>query len=193
MWKRGSSPKQKIYNSDMDGLAIIISGNTATKNVSTGDYVLVENSTISGVTDGGYKAAANVSAGTAFTSANLTALSKGAANAIGADVATLNSKIENTWADYGNRSGVNALKALNGEYTPSSNGFLVVVVQQSSTSSVLHYQLSIGLSVIADVQIGVGANDIQTLVVPCKKNLTFKVTACDNFYNQNLLYFVPLG
>lgn len=82
---------------------------------------------------------------------------------------------------------------MNGEYTPTNNGFLVVVVQQSSSNTVLHYQLSIGASVIADVQIGAGANDIQTLVVPCKKNTTFKVTACDNFYNANLLYFVPLG
>ena len=93
MFVPGAKPKMKTHNSDMDGLAIVIRGNKAAKNVSSGDYVLVENSTISGIADGGYKAAANVSAGTAFTSANLTPLSKGAVTQIGEDVATLNSKI----------------------------------------------------------------------------------------------------
>jgi len=82
-----------IHNSDMDGLAIIINGNKASKNVSTGDYVLVENSTISGIADGGYKALSNVSAGTAFAASDLSALTKGAVTLIGEDVAILNGKI----------------------------------------------------------------------------------------------------
>ena len=82
MWKMGPAPRQKNHDTSMDGLAIVIRGNKATKNVSTGDLVLVENSTISGVSDGGYKALSSVSAGTAFTSANLSALSKGAVNAL---------------------------------------------------------------------------------------------------------------
>ena len=85
--KLAPGPKQKEHNSSMDGLAIVIRGNKATKNVATGDLVLVERSTISGVTDGGYKALANVSAGTAFTSANLSALSNGGLNALNDQIA----------------------------------------------------------------------------------------------------------
>ena len=89
MWKMGPAPRQKNHDTSMDGLAIVIRGNKATKNVSTGDLVLVENSTISGVSDGGYKALSSVSAGTAFTSANLSALSKGAVNALSDQIANM--------------------------------------------------------------------------------------------------------
>ena len=89
MWKMGPAPRQKNHDTSMDGLAIVIRGNKATKNVSTGDLVLVENSTISGVSDGGYKALSSVSAGTAFTSANLSALSKGAVNALSDQIANI--------------------------------------------------------------------------------------------------------
>ena len=94
MWKMGPAPRQKNHDTFMDGLAIVIRGNKATKNVSTGDLVLVENSTISGVSDGGYKALSSVSAGTAFTSANLSALSKGAVNALSDHIETIESSIK---------------------------------------------------------------------------------------------------
>ena len=70
-------------------VGIVVTGDTAAVNVSTGQYVIVQDSTISGITDGLYKAAANVSAGTPFVSANLTAVSGG----LGAEVSSLSDQI----------------------------------------------------------------------------------------------------
>ena len=76
-----------------DELGIVIDGNTASINVTSGQYVIVKDSTISGVTDGLYKSTANVSAGNAFTSADLTAQSNGGLNAIADHVRNVESKI----------------------------------------------------------------------------------------------------
>lgn len=75
-------------------LAILVSGNTAAVNVTAGQYVVVHGSTITGVSDGLYTAVNNVSSGTPFTAADLSAVSAGGLNDLGAKVATLNSKIE---------------------------------------------------------------------------------------------------
>ena len=52
-------------------LAIVVDGNTATQNITAGNYVVVRNSTIAGITDGLYVAVNNVSANTPLTSADL--------------------------------------------------------------------------------------------------------------------------
>lgn len=78
--------------STRNGVAVTIEGNKASVNVTSGQYVIVQNSTISGITDGAYKATANVTAGTAFTSGNLTAVSGGVANSLSDQIATVNSK-----------------------------------------------------------------------------------------------------
>lgn len=52
-------------------IAIVVTGNTATMNITAGDFVVVVASTISGITDGLYRAVNNVSAGVALTSADL--------------------------------------------------------------------------------------------------------------------------
>ena len=69
------------------GVAIIVNGNTSTKNISAGDFVLVVNSTITNITDGMYKAVNSVSAGTTITSSNLsnTDTGKGGLNALRAE------------------------------------------------------------------------------------------------------------
>ena len=51
--------------------AIIVDGNTASIDVGDGDYVIVKNSTISGITDGLYRTNDAVLAGVSFTSSNL--------------------------------------------------------------------------------------------------------------------------
>ena len=65
-------------------LAIIVTGNTSTKNISAGDYVLLKESTISGCPDGVYIATANVSAGTSLGASDLSGAttSNGALNAL---------------------------------------------------------------------------------------------------------------
>ena len=81
----GTSPRKKL-DAASDNLAVIVSGDTASVNVSTGDYVLVVGSTIANVDDGLYIANSGVTAGTPFVSSNLTATSKGGLNALKGDL-----------------------------------------------------------------------------------------------------------
>ena len=72
----------EFVNSIQESIGIVIDGDTADVNVTSGQYVILRNSTIAGKTDGIYTAANNVSSGTAFVSADLTAVPKGRLNAI---------------------------------------------------------------------------------------------------------------
>ena len=67
-----------------DEIAIVITGDTATQNIETGNFVVVKDSTISGITDGLYRAVNNISANTPVTSADLDGSStgKGGLNAL---------------------------------------------------------------------------------------------------------------
>lgn len=85
---RDISDNMSILDAAAGQLDIIINGNTASVNVITGQYVTLINSTITGATDGLYKASSNVSAGVAFTSSNLTPVTSGALN-------ELNNRIDN--------------------------------------------------------------------------------------------------
>lgn len=76
-----TSIDQTITNIEND-IAIIINGSTSAKNVTAGQYVLVQNSGMTGVNDGLYIANTTVSAGTPFTSAYLDAVSNGGLNSI---------------------------------------------------------------------------------------------------------------
>ena len=84
-----SSLQNKIDSLSSD-IAIIIDGNqtTHTGGAAIGEFVLVRNSTISGITDGLYKATQAIPANTAITSAYLSAVDGGGLN-------ELNGKINN--------------------------------------------------------------------------------------------------
>ena len=66
--------------------APIVNGNKSTTGAAAGEYVLVRNSSITGITDGAYKAAQAIPANTVIDSTYLTAITGGIAN-------DLNSKI----------------------------------------------------------------------------------------------------
>lgn len=78
-------------NSTQSDIAIIIEGNqtTHTGGAAVGEYVIIRNSTISGITDGLYKAVQAIPANTVIDSTYLAAVDGG----IGSEVATINSKI----------------------------------------------------------------------------------------------------
>ena len=78
---------QKISNIE-EGIAIVINGNTAAVNVLAGQYVYVKGSTITGITDGLYKAVNAIVSGTAFTSADLdnTDTATGGLNALNSNI-----------------------------------------------------------------------------------------------------------
>ena len=59
-------------NVTADMLGIVIKGNSTPIGASAGYYVIVKNSTISGITDGLYKAAQTIPANTAIDSTYLT-------------------------------------------------------------------------------------------------------------------------
>ena len=63
-------------------MAPIVNGNKCVAGASAGDYVLVRNSSITGITDGAYIAAQAIPANTAIDSTYLTAISGGALNSL---------------------------------------------------------------------------------------------------------------
>ena len=75
-----------------DGLAIVVDGDKTshTGGAAIGDYVLVKNSTITDIVDGGYKAAKAIPANTAIDKTYLTACSDGIANSLLDQIGTLN-------------------------------------------------------------------------------------------------------
>lgn len=77
---------------DQSDIAIIIDGNktTHTGGAAAGEFVLVRNSTISGITDGLYTATQEISANTAIDSTYLTAVDGGGLNAISDHIASPN-------------------------------------------------------------------------------------------------------
>lgn len=88
--RQGKALNDKI-NATQSDIAIIIEGNqtTHTGGVAVGQYVIVRNSTISGITDGLYKVVQAIPANTAITSAYLTAVDGGGLNAVNSRIATL--------------------------------------------------------------------------------------------------------
>lgn len=68
-------------------VAPIVNGNKSVTGAASGEYVLVRNSSITGITDGAYKAAQAIPANTTIDSTYLTAITGGALN-------DLNSKID---------------------------------------------------------------------------------------------------
>lgn len=81
-----------ITNIEND-IAILINVSTAAVNVTAGQYVLVQNSGMTGVQDGLYIANTAVPAGTPFTAAYLNAVSNGGLNAL--DAAKLSTNNQN--------------------------------------------------------------------------------------------------
>lgn len=76
-----------------EGLAIVVDGNKTshTGGAAIGDYVLVKNSTITDITDGGYTAAKAIPANTVIDKTYLTACSKGALNSLSEQIGNLES------------------------------------------------------------------------------------------------------
>lgn len=75
-------------------MAPIVNGNKSTVGAAIGEYVLVRNSSITGITDGAYTAAKAIPANTTIDSTYLTAVGTGGA------LNSLNSKLGWTYIDY---------------------------------------------------------------------------------------------
>lgn len=101
----------------MGDVAIVINGSTASQNVTTGQFVMVRNSTITGITDGLYTSTSNIPSGSIFTQADLIAETSGGLNTLFDQIAniakvktislTFNSSgyCDKTYTDFGYSSG----------------------------------------------------------------------------------------
>lgn len=79
---RTASDQDSIDATQDAAIGIVITGKRPSIAVTTGQYVIVRNSTISGITDGLYTANAALSPSTDVTAANLTAVSGGGLNSL---------------------------------------------------------------------------------------------------------------
>ena len=83
---RTASDQDAIDSTQDAAIGIVITGKRPSIAVTAGQYVIVRNSTISGITDGLYKANAALSPSTNVTAANLTAVNDGGLNAVRSSV-----------------------------------------------------------------------------------------------------------
>ena len=101
---RTAAAQDSIDATQDAAIGVVITGKRPSMVVTAGQYVIVRNSTISGISDGLYTASASLSPSTDVTAANLTAVSNGGLNSI-------KSKIEDSgwqyptfntgWSNYG--------------------------------------------------------------------------------------------
>lgn len=84
--------------------APIVNGNKSTTGASAGEYVLVRNSSITGITDGAYKAAQAIPANTAIDSTYLTAITGGIANDLNSKFTPVGVSITLNTTDWSNNA-----------------------------------------------------------------------------------------
>lgn len=78
-----------VLAKNQDALGIIVDGNKAAVSATTGQYIILRNSTITGKTDGLYTAAKSIPANTAIDGTYLTAVSGGGLNALNGNIASI--------------------------------------------------------------------------------------------------------
>lgn len=78
-----------VMAKNQDALGIIVDGNKAAVSATTGQYIILRNSTITGKTDGLYTAAKSIPANTAIDGTYLTAVSGGGLNALNSNIQNL--------------------------------------------------------------------------------------------------------
>lgn len=107
-------------------LAIIVTGNTSTKNIKAGDYILLRESIISGCPDGVYIATANVSAGTSLGASDLSGSTtgNGALNALNSTVTQIDGNTTFTQV-----SSVNVSAGQTSQFQIVTSGWYILRIQ----------------------------------------------------------------
>ena len=105
---------------------------TASQNVSAGQYVIVKNSTITGITDGLYTSRYNISANTIFTASDLVAVTNGGLNDLLEDVTTLNDQIGTLNTVEETTANVATGRTLSKNYVRKYNRDIEVILQSDS-------------------------------------------------------------
>lgn len=85
---------ESYIDSLQNSIGIVLNGNTTSVPVTAGQYVIVENSTITGITDGLYKAVSAWDAGDTVTAAYLAVVTNGGLNELSNIIANTYAKID---------------------------------------------------------------------------------------------------
>lgn len=135
-------------------VAIVINGKRPSTTATAGQYVIVRNSTISGITDGLYTANTTLSPSTDVTAANLTSVNDGGLNSLGAYVT------EN-FAPYNQITvtGYSTYKMT----LPSLSGHFIFIVGSSLSRSAILYIVVQSSGVVAVEEIQKGTNFTYTV------------------------------
>lgn len=116
-------------------IAIIVNEDIANVNVSVGQYVLVMNSTITGISDGLYKVARAVTAGTSFVAADLSSTEGNVANELAKTMTGATSNADGVSGMVPAPSSANKDKYLRGDATwaiPTNTTYAVMTGASSS-------------------------------------------------------------
>lgn len=148
-----------------DMLGIVIDGNSTAIGASAGQYVIVKNSTITGITDGLYTAALAIPANTAIDATYLTAVSGGGLNA-------LNDSLQH-FPDYSNVIVYETHMTANTEYSMPADGF-VILYGYGGESRYMNFYIN-NNKVLGTYSILEGQKYAQ--MYPVRKNDILKVTA----------------
>lgn len=140
-------------------IGIVITGKRPSMAVTAGQYVIVRNSTISGIADGLYTANAALSPSTDVTAADLTAVSDGGLNSLGAHIADNFAPFNQLYV-----TGYSSYKMT----LPSLSGHFVFFVSSSLSRSAILYIVvqSSGAVAVEEIQKGnnfaytVGTNEV---------------------------------
>lgn len=131
-----------------DGLAVVVDGNKTSHvgGAAKDDYVLVKNSTITGVADGGYTAAKAIPANTVIDSTYLTACSKGIANSLSEQIVRIpnvSSFTNRSQIQVNPSSNVNDIKSYqvqtSGFYILYGDGATVLALSATNSLSTAYY------------------------------------------------------
>lgn len=164
-----------------DAIAVVVDGNKTSyaSGASIGQYVLLKNSTITGCTDGAYKATKAIPYNTAIDSTYLTAVNGGLVNA-------LNGKIFEGCGTGGSSLTITD----NTNFTVSKQGWLVVLFTPISGQTIPSAgTLQIGTSVLAMAS---GSNNVNvdfSVAALVKPNISYKVRAFRCEIKSATLYY----
>ena len=151
---RTAAAQDSIDATQDAAIGVVITGNRPSMVVAEGQYVIVRNSTISGITDGLYTANAALSPSTDVTAADLTAVNDGGLNSLGAYV-------DNNFAPYNQImvTGYSTYKMT----LPSLSGHFVFIVGSALSRSAILYIVVQNSGVVAVEEIQKGTNFTYTI------------------------------
>lgn len=171
-------------------MAPIVNGNKSTVGAAIGEYVLVRNSSITGITDGAYTAAKAIPANTTIDSTYLTAVGTGGA------LNALNSKIGHP--DYANGTDIKPdLNTTAKTYSVTANGWVLIDLTGNNNNAVMFCALTVNSTTAMRIAIQgtstTSGRAYYTTVIPVSAGDTLQFTALTNVdLSNSAVKFLPM-